>query len=1259
LLAASLELAEHDTTVLTGRISLRTHPWLADHRVQGVPTVPGTAFLEAVRHAGARVGCARVEELTLYAMLPLPERDSVRLQVAVGPMDDEGRRSVTVYGRPEAGDEEEHEWTRHADGVLSAEHQVPRPGDTVWPPQGAVPAEVADLYPALADRGYGYGPLFQGLRQNWRVGSDLYAEVTLPPEVGPGGFGLHPALLDAALHPLAAEAVLGEGAGQPKVPFSWSGVELHASEARSLRVRLSPTGADSVALEAYDVTGAPVLTVESLLVRELEPGRVPVPTAGGADPLHVVEWLPAASSAADPVTGPVSVVGTDPLGVADALCAAGVAVDAYEDPDGLSEVPETSPTRQVLITLEGSHSDVSDPDTVTDAHHATQRALELVQRLLGDERFADDRLIVVTRGAVAARPGPEITDLAAATVWGLVRVAQSESPGRVRLVDLDGRAESLAALPSVLASDEEQLAVREGGLQVPRLVRAGSAGGLLRPPSESGGWRLDATRKGSLADLALVPSAAADAPLEPGQVRVAVRAAGLNFRDVLIALGMYPGDDAEIGGEGAGVVLEVGEQVDGIAVGDRVMGLFPGGGAGPVTVTDHRFLAKMPSVLTFHQAAVVPVVFLTAYYGLRELAQVRPGESLLIHAATGGVGMAAVQLGRHFGLDLYGTASPEKWGTLRELGFSDERIASSRTLDFEQRFRDASGGRGMDVVLDSLAREFVDASLRLLAPGGRFLEMGKTDIRDPEEVAREYGGVSYWAYDLMCCEPEAIRRMLAEIVALYEEGALRPLPVTAWDVSHAPEALRFLSQARHTGKLALTLPTALDAEGTVLITGGTGTLGTLTARHLVTEHGVRHLLLTSRRGPNAEGAAELHAELTALGATVTITACDMADHDAVATLLDTIPDTHPLTAVIHTAGTTDDGILTALTPDRLTTVLRAKVDAAWNLHHLTRHHNLTAFILFSSISGLIGTPGQANYAAANTYLDALAHHRHTHGLPATSLAWGLWEESSALTGHLGDGDLARMSRGGLLPLSTAHGLALLDEALAARQPLAVGVRLDLRTLRERAAAGPLPPLLRALVRPTTVRKAAVESATSVRSEPVALEQQLATLDAEARRQRLLDLVRADAATVLGHTTADGIAPTTAFKHLGFDSLTSVELRNRLGSAVGRRLPTTLVFDHPSPAALAAFLDTLLTPDPTTVFAPLFAELNRLEGALEGLSVDDPARRKLMDRLAEFQTRLSGPRDEAAGTAAPASQALSDSASDDEIFDFIDNELGLG
>ncbi|MFI0099170.1 SDR family NAD(P)-dependent oxidoreductase, partial [Streptomyces olivaceus] len=821
------------------------------------------------------------------------------------------------------------------------------------------------------------------------------------------------------------------------------------------------------------------------------------------------------------------------------------------------------------------------PDAALDL---TAQVLATVQAHLDG---MDDRLAVVTRDP--------LTDPAAAAVWGLVRSAQSEHPGRIVLAALDDDA-SRDALPAALATGEPQLAVRAGRASTPRLTRTVPAD-TLAAPAGAGAWHLDTAVTGTLEGLVLRPAPEVREPLAEGQVRIAVRAAGLNFRDVLIALDMYPGS-AHFGGEGAGVVLETGPGVVSLKPGDRVMGLLRNG-FGPEALADHRHLVRMPSDWTFEEAASVPIVFTTAYYGLFDRAGLRAGESVLVHAAAGGVGMAAVQLARHAGAEVFGTAGTGKWDALHANGLDRLHIGNSRTLAFREQFLTATDGRGVDVVLDALAHEFVDASLDLMPRGGRFLEMGKTDIRDAAEVAATHPGVAYQAFDLVEAGPDRVQEILTELLSLFERGALTPLPVRAWDVRKAPEAFRYVSQARHVGKVVLTLPRALDPEGTVLVTGGLGTLGRLVARHLATEHGVRHLLLVSRRGTQTEGATELIEELAELGAQARIEACDVSDRTALRTLIDSVE--HPLTAVIHTAGVLDDGVIAAQNRQRLEKVFTPKAEAAWHLHELTQDLNLSAFILYSSAAGVLGNPGQANYAAANGFLDALAEHRHSLGLPATSLAWGMWSEGMAAT--LDTTALARNKRDGMLGITSTDGLALFDAALCSPEATLVPARLDLTELRARASDGQaVPQLLRGLVRPA--RQTANTQPVPVGS----LAGELAGLGQEDQRLRLLDVVRGQAAAVLGHADARTVDAERAFKEAGFDSLTSVELRNRLTAATGVRLSATVVFDYPTPAALASHLHSELgidEPDAcTTTPAPgrVGTEGERPEAADEPVAI---------------------------------------------------------
>jgi acyl transferase domain-containing protein/NADPH-dependent curcumin reductase CurA len=994
LLGAVTDLPGTGGTVFTARLSARTHPWQADHQIGGATVLPGTAYLDLALHAGAWVGATRVEELVHEALLALPATEPVQLRLTVDGPDGSGRRSFAIHSRIADGGV----WTRNATGTLSEARPTPPPAAEPWPPPAAVPVDVTSLAGALSGLGLHYGPAFAGLRAAWQDGGTVYAEVESPPCLETAGFAVHPALLDAALHPLAATT---KGA-EASLPFSWTGVSLFATGTRSLRVRMRPVAEGAVEILVADAGGAPVLTVEALTLRPFSADRLT--TADLRDARFLVDWTPVMAPA-----------GARP----------GAEVELVDLP---------RPAGQ---------------DPVAEAHAAT---LAVLKRLRAHTEGADGVLALITHGAVAARPGEAVADLAHAAVWGLARTAQREAPDRIVLIDLDEREESRAAVPAALAvaaAGETRLAVRAGTLLAPRLRPAHALRAL---PVPSGPWRLGVTRPGTLDRLALQPCTGR--PLEAGQVRVAVRAAALNFRDVLIALGRYP--DAELmGSDAAGVVVETAPDVTDVAVGDRVMGLFDGA-LGSAAVTDHRLVAPIPDGWTFVEAAAVPTVFTTAYYGLADLAGLRPGQRLLVHAAAGGVGLAAIRLARLWGAEVYGTASSWKHGTLAAEGLDPAQLADSRTLEFRNRFLAATGGLGMDAVLNSLAGAFVDASLDLLPRGGRFIEMGKTDRRSAGQIAAAHPGVVYTAFDVRAAGPDRLREILADLGAMFARGDLSRLPVTVFDIRHADAAFRLLREGATVGKVVLVPPPGpANLDGTVLITGGTGELGAAVARHLVAVHGTRRLLLASRRGLAADGAPALAAELTALGADVWIAACDTVDRRALAALLNAIPAEHPLTAVVHAAGVLDDAVLGSLTPERLAAVLRPKLDAAWNLHELTRDLELSEFSLFSSLAGFLGSPGQGAYGAANAFLDALADHRRALGLPATSHAWGLWAKETGMTAHLTHLDRARVRKAGILPMPTETGLALYDLARGTARPWSCP-----RGSRRRCPASPPVPLYR-------------------------------------------------------------------------------------------------------------------------------------------------------------------------------------------------------
>jgi NADPH:quinone reductase-like Zn-dependent oxidoreductase/acyl carrier protein len=1354
LLGAATSLAGDRGWLFTGRLSLQTHPWLADHAVMGSVLLAGAAFVDLALQAGREAGYDELVELVLQSPLTFAPEGGVQLQVVVEESDASGYGSIGIYSRAEEPAAEdaaaEGVWVCHATGRLAGRpaeddgagesedadwdlavaERVALLGSNTWPPPGGEPLAVEDLYDRMASFGYEYGPVFQGVEAAWRRGAEIFAEVSLSEDEcdRAASFCIHPALLDAALQAavlamLDERSATGEGVEEgPRLPFSWNGVRAGADGATRLRVHLCPAGEDALSIVTVDDTGSPAASVRALVSRPISAAQLGA-AQGEHESLFRLAWTPIAGGGeVEGATangsgrslrcvvlgeghngvageghkgvageGHKGVAGEGHKGVAGEghsrlvgeengrpageehgrpageeygrpagekhgrlvaeLGAAGAEADVFADLDRLAaaleqgfELPAT-----VFVDCTPAHEPASRSGSTAKAAQACARlALGLLQGWLADERFSTARLVLVTRGAVAAGPGEAVGDLAGAPLWGMTRSAQSEHPGRFALLDLDehhgeGCEQDWRAAIGALSLDEPQLAVRGGQVLAPRLARL-DAQESLAPPVGTAHWRLRAGTAGTLESLALAECPEAGAPLAEGQIRLGVRAAGLNFADVLVSLSTDV-VESELGYEGAGVVLEVGPGVEDLAVGDRVMGVLRGG-FGPSVAVDRRLVAPMPAAWSFVEAASVPIVFLTAYYALVDLARLQPGEKLLVHAAAGGVGMAAVQLARHLGAEVFATASPAKWEVLSALGLDESHIASSRSLEFKDKFMQLSG-EGMDVVLNSLAREFIDASLQLLPRGGRFVEMGKLEIRDSQVVADAHPGVAYRAFDLLDAGPERIQEMFGEVLGLFAQGTLELLPRTTWDLRRAPEAFRFLGQGRHVGKNVLTVPQPLQRQGTALITGGTGGLGALVARHLVTRHGLRSLLLASRRGEHAEGAQELASELRAQGARVQIVACDVADRAQLEALLGQVPAELPLTAVVHAAGVLDDGVLESLTPERVERVLAPKVDAAWHLHELTIGIDLAAFVLFSAGAGTLGSPGQSAYAAANVFLDSLAAHRRALGLPGLALAWGQWALGTDMVARLEERDRTRLTRMGMRAFSAEEGLELFDTALMVDEPLLIPMRLDAATLRSQARlARSVPPMLRGLIRMPASR--------ARREGGESLARRLAGVPAEQREGLVLELVRGHVAELLGHPSPRAVGEHQPFKELGVDSLGALELRSRLSAATGIGLPATLVFDCPTPAAVADLLLASVAEAPTK--APMEAELDRLERALTGMAAaDEEQRTRVAERLRGLLGALGGvPQEDGEGVA--VAERLG-SASADEVFDFIDTELG--
>ncbi|MBF6416320.1 type I polyketide synthase [Nocardia cyriacigeorgica] len=1161
LITATTDLSDGGM-VCVGHLEVKEHPWLADHKVFDQVIMPATVTVDVLTWCASRAGGSGVQDLVLSSPLPLTDAP-IDIQVMCGPVGQDGRRRLTLHSR-NRGDK--GPWRCHAEATTIGTVAMD-PGDDLeggtagqaWPPQGSHPVSVDGCYRVLQGKGYDYGVAFQNLTAAWSKDSTLYVEVRgmRRQPARTEGFAVHPALLDSILH-----ALLLTGSGQGTVvPSSLGCVRILPRRTNDLRATISPAGQDRYHVRVTDPDGKAVADFYDLLLRPVTRRGFRGMLATTARHAYRLHWRSVDSvGRSDGDRSRWAVVGTQP----DLPGA-----DVHPDARALSlalrhgrDVPEV-----VLLDLRSTTPKDELPDEAV-LRERLSRLMDDAQTLLSDELLHQTLIVGVTRRAHSTSITESAPDAIGAACAGMMRSVSTEHPGRVRLIDLDAGPVDHELMFGALATDHPQMALRGAQALIPRLTPA--ADSLLRPPAVEQPWRLVRGRDKTLDNVTAAPAPDLTAPLEPDQVRIRVLASGVNFRDPLVALGML--DETALGFEVSGAVVEVGEQVGDVQLGARVAAvvLHTGsrpGAYGPSVVVDRRAILTVPTHWSHAQAAGTPIVFLTAYHALVELAEVKPGMRVLIHSAAGGVGMAAVQIAAMLGAEIYATASPSKQGVVEATGIPRERIADSRTLEFEYRFTEATGGTGIDVVLGSLAGEAVDASLRLLRPGGIYLEMGRTDLRDPAAVTAGHPEITYDCINIAELPMSRVADILGHLQSLFADGQLSPLPVRTWSIGHAREVLRYLSHGHSTGKLVLTQPAELRPEETVLITGGTGSLGRLLARHLVTAHGCRHLLLASRQGDQAAAARELATELGEMGAEVTLAACDVADRAALSTVIRGIPPRHPLGAVVHAAGTLDDCLFTDLTPDRLWRVLEPKAIAARHLHELTADMNLRAFVMYSSIANVVGTSGQANYAAANAFLDALAHHRHSIGLPATSIAWGLWQQSSALTSHLDNTDLARLARQGLAPLDTAGALAVFDMALEQDEPCLAATALS--------SVGPDTPLaavLAELPRQHTPSPAGDGSSSAAQDLP---RPKLVGLPPSERVKALTTLIRTHAAVVLGHQDPDALAADRTFRDAGFDSLSNVELRTRLSSATGVRLTIADILDHPTPTRLAVFINEAL------------------------------------------------------------------------------------
>lgn len=1189
------------------RLTADDPAFIRDHVVTGTVVLPGTASLEMALAAARTLfgpGAHAVEDLVLREAMMFDDAGARIVQTIVEPVQG-GAAEFRIQSTAEGG---EGDWTLHFQGRLRIARGAAPAAESIATLEArmSAPTDAEPIRTRLRAQGLDFGPRFRSVRTVRTGEREALGDVELPPEAADEvrAYGIHPALLDgcvqvvgAALPRATDEAdggalYLPVGVGRFRL-FGAVGAKCrcHATVDRGAR---QGVGAYRATARVYDADGTLVAEVESLEVQRVSADALEKLAARRA-----TEWLferrwTEQPVEADPGTRSAFVVLADRGGIGEALASA---LRGRGDRCVVQSVHEAADDRVLCrrwrdeLTSAFGIIDLRWLDTADwdgaggcDVEGALERpvsaSLALVQAALEVCPDAPPRMWLITRGA--QNVGSAGTPLAPyqAAAWGLAWSVAIEHPElRQACIDLDSAvdADEVAALAREVRQSgrEDQVSFRNGRRWVARLARwdstAGAAARAL-PPGES--WRLVAAEKGTLDRLELVAERRR-APAA-GEVEIRVGATGLNFRDVLNALGLYPGDPGPLGGECAGTITRTGEGVDGLSVGDAVVAMASGCFAGHV-IARKELVQCAPAGFTTIEAAAFPIAYITASYTLEHVARLRAGEYVLIHAAAGGVGMAAVNLALRAGAEVIATAgSDAKRARLRSLGV--RHVLDSRNVAFANEVLALTGGRGADVVLNSLSGDFIDASFRAAANGARFIEIGKRGIWTADQVRVLGKAIAYHVVDVGTtaeANPALIEGIFARLCDDLAAGRLPALPVTVFPVGMAADAFRHMMQARQIGKIVVTHENAPRApiarpEGTYLVTGGMSGLG-LRAAEWLAGHGARHLALVGRRGMTAEAEPVVRA-LRGAGVSVATFATDIADERAMQGVLARVRETAPpIRGILHAAGTTDDGAISAQSWARFAKLLHPKVTGLRVLGQLTRTDPIDWLVIYSSAASILGSAGQANYAAANAVLDAVAHERRRVGRPAQSVNWGLWRD----TGLAGSAALQeRIVAQGLTPMSTADGLLALGKVMQL-DTAQVGVviadwdRLVARRVASGARGGV--PAYFANVS-GTFRSDHSDAKVAAQSGPPLSE--LLAAAAPGRRAGIVrGFVRERALHVLGQKDSRTLDDRTPLGELGLDSLLAVELRNALGRALGTTLPATLLFDHPTVETLAEFLRT--------------------------------------------------------------------------------------
>ncbi|WP_372365772.1 SDR family NAD(P)-dependent oxidoreductase [Candidatus Uabimicrobium sp. HlEnr_7] len=1128
--------------LIEGEIHLDKQKYLAGHKVFDREVFPAAGFIELVMKAAKIVFNEQqhhINELVVGEPLILADKHIVQIALSATAND----YDFEIFSRVE------EDWQQHAFGKIAIGKDS---ADDIVQVQDHTQINCNDYYAGLEKLGLQYSGMFRGIK-DLRVNADQQVIADIDVEKS-HTYELHPALLDSCLQTIAASLYSGENKDNVYVPVRFKNIILYREQVQKCKVitRLHAQSSDMIKAEfvLFDDDGV-IAKIGDGEFRRVN--RESLQRDSYQHMLYKEVWRNK-SIEETPVSGHWLLFSTKENPILPEITNYIESTQVVylgknrKQGDAIWEIREEDmewlwqqlPEQISNILYAGDNSGIVDP----------------LVTLLQSKKRKLQKVCVLTQNSVKVTEEDSVAGFQDALLWGMVKTLAVEQPNcQYYCIDYDSTT-VVESCASVLGQNEREVqwAIRNNEVYVARLARYHSNQGqeLSLPVAENYHLTMDA--KGVIDHLQIREKSRTS--VEENHIEIEVKGAGLNFRDVMNVLGLYPGDAGKLGGECSGIVTAIGESVTEFVVGDRVCAI--ASSSFSKYVVAHKFLtAKIPEHIDFAGAATIPITFLTAHYAFDRVAKLRKGEKVLIHAAAGGVGLAAIQLAQNIGAQIFATAgNDEKRNVLKN--WNVPHIMNSRTLDFAEQI---AQDHKIDVVLNSLAGDYIGKSMALLSKNGRFVEIGKVEIWNNDQVRALRDDVSYTAFDLaeMCSDtPQLVQEMLQELMVLFTAKKLQPLQHKTFTLKNAKNAFRYMAQAKHIGKIVITQQQStwrIASDGAYIISGGLGGLGLKTAQWLI-EEGAEHIVLLSRSAPNSNQQKQLdkwkHIDITHVS-------CDLSDAQQVTSVCNNVAQKTRIAGVFHAAGVLDDSLFTQLTPKRFKSVFAPKVLGAWNLHNATLTSNLECFVLYSSITSVLGSPAQSNYTAANAFLDSLAHHRISLGLKATTINWGPWSEVGMATRS----DARQRKAFGIKDVAPTAAMNIMHSLLTQNTTQSVVVDLDWRKYIKQFPQQ-IPLFLEEVTRglQRQEHKGTSEFAKSLENVPFS-----------ERRSALIDFLSNEVAKVLGLEDANDIDREQALQEMGLDSLMAVELKNAVETAIGSELPATLLFDYPNIDAMADYLIT--------------------------------------------------------------------------------------